>query len=366
MQPISYHFSDGSENSDKIDEEKICQDIFTFYNAFILGTLGGLGNQSGLWGEIVNEQSVLSDILNSSDSSELAKYLNSAPSKAISRGILQGDLETEILKSSRKYRDLAAKITRRRLEAILEAQGYKSILNPEQGRWEGISERELESGLNNLENDLGFSLSLPNIFAGLFEISLGANRFNQVDLMSLSSALTVRKVMSADSLRRIVEIGGGSGRFAYYCLKLGLGPINIIDLPHVLILQYWYLSKALPASKIRFMHSSDSSNADILLVPNSQMRSIDSKQIELVFNQDSFAEMPLDVVNQYLDWIAFNKSSLIFSINHESKPYLSHGSEQQINVFEVLSLDSRFKLISRELDWVRRGYVKSIFQIEDK
>jgi hypothetical protein len=220
--------------------------------------------------------------------------------------------------------------------------------------------------LSDFEHNLGFSLSPPNIFAGLFEISLGAYRFNQVDLMSLNSALAVRRVMSDKSLQRIVEIGGGSGRFAYYCLKLGLGPIYIIDLPHVLILQYWYLSKALPASKIRFNHSSDSSSADIVLVPNSKMNSIDSKQIEMVFNQDSFAEMPTDIVKQYLDWIALNKDSLIFSINHESKPFSNYGGEQQINIFEVLSSDNRFKLLSRELDWVRRGYVRSIFRVEDE
>jgi hypothetical protein len=361
---MTYHFSDGSDNNHTINEEGICKAIFIFYNTVINGN-SGISNQSGVWGEIQNKQSSLSDILKSSDSTELAKYLNSAPSNAIGRGILQGDLETKLLKRNRKYRNLAAKITRRRIEATLEAQGYKSLLNPEQGQWEGISEGELERMLSNLENNLGFSLSLPNIFTGLFEISIGANRFNQVDLMSLNSALTARKVMSDKSIQRIVEIGGGSGRFAYYCLKLGLGPIYIIDLPHVLILQYWYLSKALPTSKIRFNHSLDSSSADIVLVPNSKMNSIDPKQMEMVFNQDSFAEMPMDIVKQYLDWIAFNKSSLIFSINHESKPYLNHKGEQQINVFEVLSSDNRFKLLSRELDWVRRGYVKSIFRIVD-
>ena len=362
MHSITYQFSDGSNNNQDIDEEGICQEIFKFYNTFLTGN-SGLGNQPGVWGEIQNKQSSLSDILKSSNSTELAKYLNSAPSNPIGRGILQGDLETELLKRSRKYRNLVAKITRRRIEATLEAQGYKSILNPEQGQWEEISEGELERMLSNFEKDLGFSLSLPNIFSGLFEVSLGPNRLNQVDLMSLNSALTVRKFMSDKSIKRIVEIGGGSGRFAYFCLKLGLGPIYIIDLPHVLILQYWYLTKALPASKIRFNHSLDASSADIVLVPNSKMKSIDPKQMEMIFNQDSFAEMPLDIVKQYLDWIALNKSSLIFSINHESKPYLSHNGEQQINVFEVLSSDNRFELLSRELDWVRRGYVKSIFRI---
>jgi hypothetical protein len=366
MHSISHHFSDGFDNNDIVDEEGICQDIFIFYQKFIMGIPGGLGNQSGVWGDILNKQSSLANILNSSDSTQLAKYLNSAPSNAIGRGVLQGDLETKLLQRSRKYRNLAAKITRRRIEAVLEAQGYKSILNPEQGQWEGIGEKELASMLSDFEHNLDCSLSPPNIFAGLFEISLGAYRFNQVDLMSLNSALAVRRVMSDKSLQRIVEIGGGSGRFAYYCLKLGLGPIYIIDLPHVLILQYWYLSKALPASKIRFNHSSDSSSADIVLVPNSKMNSIDSKQIEMVFNQDSFAEMPTDIVKQYLDWIALNKDSLIFSINHESKPFSNYGGEQQINIFEVLSSDNRFKLLSRELDWVRRGYVRSIFRVEDE
>ncbi len=258
---------------------------------------------------------------------------------------------------------MAAKITSRRIEAILEAQGYKSILNPEQGLWQGITEKELESKLRDFENDLGFRLSLPNIFTGLFEISLKDYRFNQVDLMSLNSALAVRKAMNSKPLKRIVEMGGGSGRFAYYCLKLGLGPIYIIDLPHVLIFQYWYLSKALPTSKICFHHDANLSNANIVLVPNTKMNNVDLKDSEIVYNQDSFAEMPLEIVQEYLDWIALNKDLLIFSINHESKPNLNHRGDQQVNVFEVLSSDDRFDLLTRKLDWVRVGYVKSVFQV---
>jgi hypothetical protein len=91
MHSISHHFSDGFENNDIVDEEGICQDIFIFYQKFIMGIPGGLGNQSGVWGDILNKQSSLANILNSSDSTQLAKYLNSAPSNAIGRGVLQGD-----------------------------------------------------------------------------------------------------------------------------------------------------------------------------------------------------------------------------------------------------------------------------------
>lgn len=363
MQTISYHFSKEEKNIVFL-EEKLCQDIFDFYDKLVYRSRKGLGQQSGIWGNIENDQAILSEILSSKDSKKLAHYLNNAPTNAIARGILQGDLETNLLKRSKSYRNLAAKITRRRIESTLEAQGYKSILNPEQGQWKNISESELESMLRNFESNLDFRLSVPEIFTGLFEVSIGSNRFNQVDLMALNSALTVKKLMNTESLQKIVEIGGGSGRFTYYCTKLGLGPIHIIDLPHVLILQFWYLSKALPTSKVRFGNASDEPGSDIVLVLNTNASSIRSTQMEVVFNQDSFAEMPLDVVNEYLDFIATNKNTLIFSINHESRPYINYEGVQQINVFELLSTDSRFKLLSREMNWVRRGYVNSIFLVK--
>jgi hypothetical protein len=359
----SGRFSTSNHNVTKSIEEDLCNDIFKFYNT-IKETGDFFALQEGVWQGIIGRQDKLHNILENNNSGELIKYLNNAPNQPISRGILQGDLETNILKKYKNYRLLQSRITFRRIESLLESQGYKSSLNPEQGPWRSLGVQELSNLISKFEKDIGYSINVPDIFSDLFEIQLGQYHFNQVDIASLNASLNIKKYLPQEAIQNILEIGGGSGRFAYYNLKSGNSSIQIIDFPHVLILQYWFLSKALPEAKITFFNSINNSKFDATLIPVSSFKNVNLGSVDVVFNQDSFAEMPLKIVLDYVNWLSTRSNLFIISINHESQPLLNSSNDRQINFFEILLRDLRFELVSRELDWIRRGYVKSIFQVK--
>src|SRR2546426_260168 len=80
------------------------------------------------------------------------------------------------------------------------------------------------------------------------------------------------------------------GRAAFWCARLGLGPITIIDLPHVALVEAWYLVKALPDLRVWLFGESQDAGATVSIYPDAAIGEL-PEDVALVFNQDSLPEM---------------------------------------------------------------------------
>jgi hypothetical protein len=249
--------------------------------------------------------------------------------------------------------------------SLLEGIGRGSIVqNPEQGEW-GIERNfDFADMLQQLDEEFGFEVKPPIIYVGLLQTMIGHRNFNQVDIMALNASLQIRNALKDSNNKTILEIGAGSGTTAYWCYQLGLRKVQIIDLPHVALLQAFYLLKSLPGASILLYGEEETlDEADITIYPHFALNELPLTQIELIFNQDSFAEMSSEVVSSYLTWIRGLDPTFMLSINHESGAPYSTDQIQQVNISSLVRKEPTFVSISRHPNWVRTGYVDQLWKL---
>ncbi len=205
----------------------------------------------------------------------------------------------------------------------------------------------------------------PVIYDGLLQTSIGNRNFNQVDIMALNASLQIRNVLKSSTNKSMLEIGGGSGTTAFWCNQIGLGPIQIFDLPHVAILQAFYLLKVLPDANI-VLYGEDQivEQPDITIFPHWALNELPRISPALVFNQDSFAEMSTEVVQKYLRGIVDINATCLLSIHHESTATFNASLTEQVNLSSLIKTELAFTSISRYPNWVRLGYVDQLWELE--
>jgi hypothetical protein len=238
-----------------------------------------------------------------------------------------------------------------KLLLLAEAVGAVPVENPEQGR-RGKTVRIAPGQLvDAISSAIGIDLAPPGIDGGLFKVRTGVGDFWERDLNAIYTAWLLR------NYRSVCEIGGGSGRVAYWALRLGVRQYTIIDLPHANMLQGFYLMKAVGPDSVS-LHG-EGHQAPISLVPSSVHKSI-GITADVILNQDAFPEIAADVVREYLEWVKDLDAPLL-SINHESRPPSDSGSPQ-IRVADLVTEVGGFERTERHLYWLRSGYILERFE----
>lgn len=116
----------------------------------------------------------------------------------------------------------------------------------------------------------------------------------------------------------ILELGGGFGGMAYYCMReIPNAKYICVDLPENAALQAYYLKSLFPEKNIRlFGEKFEKNNFDILIIPNYAIESINENSVDLSFNSYSLAEMGKDTTEQYIKIISKITRDYIYHLNH--------------------------------------------------
>ena len=202
--------------------------------------------------------------------------------------------------------------------------------------------------INKIEQKIKIKLKFVNPFPGEEGILTKKGILTDRELQAIYQAYKI-KMLSKNKNHKILEIGGGLGRTAYYCYRFGLKNYTLVDLKFPLLSQFSYLSKTLTENKVSFKNK-NSKNSIKLFTPNELFRS--KKKYDLVFNSDSFTEIDEKNQKKYLDYIK-RYCKHFYSINHEANP----------NSVNDLSLSKNFKNLSRNIYWLRKGYLEEFFEI---
>ena len=317
------------------------------------------------WRQIQRDQTQFYEIMSEGNLEKIYNYLISSPAQSLCNGVLQGDRESIMLRVNPKYKDLKSKITINRFMDMSEALGEGcEVQNPEQGQWGVKKDFSFEKFLYRLDAEFGMPVIPPTVYTGLLLTEIESRKFNQVEIMALNASLQIKNTLTNSTNKTILEIGSGSGMTPYWCNRLGLGPIQIIDLPHVAVLQAFYLLKSLPKAKI-FLYGEDPSvsTPDITIYPHWAFNELPMINVELVFNQDSFAEMSGDTVLKYLSWLSKIKAKFLLSINHESGATYDAALARQVNISKLVKENTDYARVSRHPNWIRQGYVDQVWKI---
>ena len=182
------------------------------------------------------------------------------------------------------------------------------------------------------------------------------------DLYHVYSAAQISRVINnfnlGSKINRILEIGGGYGNLATKLKKLfSKSQYLIIDLPEVLLIQHYYLSKTFPNQKIINLvdDSKFSKNIlydgefDFLLIPFNIYQEM-NLEFDLVINTRSFGEMPIHILKDYFSLIQNNtvNNFLFYTTNR----YVFTKSKDK-NKLKDYPFDNFWKIIISQPQWLQ-------------
>jgi len=314
-------------------------------------------SRTDVWADIRRIQGNFVALLEGGGAEPLARYLCNVSRHDATIGITQGDREFKRIRRDAGYRAFLATMTLDKLVSLAEAVGARPVENPEQGEY-GVSMGVEPSLLADaLAQRLGLDITPPDIDGGLFKLRVGAARLSERDLGAIYTAHLLRTTLADGG--RVVEIGGGSGRVAYWSHRMGLTDYTIVDLPLVAAVSGYYLQRALGPARVRLQ--GESSPADVGVLAHHALPAADDGRIDLVLNQDSIPEMRERDALEYVDWIAASARRFM-SINHESRPVYRRRT-LHLSVPELLAGRREFELELRFPYWLRKGYVVELYRV---
>jgi len=234
--------------------------------------------------------------------------------------------------------------------SFAETIGALKAEGPETGRrlYKDISNDDL---VDAIEARLGIELPSPSPFPGEAGLLTRRGIIEFRAVQAIYQAWRLRSLTKAIDNPKILEIGGGLGKTAYYARFFGLKDYTIIDLPFTAVSQANYLMRVLGEDAV-VLHGEAAGRPDQikLLRPGAF---IDSDQhYDIVLNADSLTEMGRPVADRYFGKIV-QTTDLFLSINHEYNSY---------TVFEVACpFGNNIRSQHRHLYALRRGYLEELF-----
>jgi putative sugar O-methyltransferase len=221
-----------------------------------------------------------------------------------------------------------------------------------------------EQLMDRLEEHFGFRIEAPRV-GDPRGIMFGGRFLARETCSHLYSAERMRQIIDKQKFSeplRIAEIGGGYGGTSYWLRKLlgdRVARYVIIDLPEVSLVQANFLGSVASESLVLDGELIDGVKSPIQLVPHFALKKIDFRP-HVIINQDSMPEMPETEVERYLQWGAENLDGLFISFNQEA--YSPWAGVPQVHVPTVISRFPKYRRLTRETSWDRRGYVEEAYR----
>lgn len=215
----------------------------------------------------------------------------------------------------------------------------------------------LEALLDKLDESLGFQIDFPNPYPGEFGLKSSRGLVNHRAVFAIYQAWRLSTWASGNDQTRILEIGAGSGRTAYYARKLGLRDYTIVDLPLTNVAQANFLGRALHPSLIVLSDEShDASQNDRIRIFGPSWFDDTAEVFDVTLNADSITEMDCRRATAYFDKLT-RHANVFVSINHE------------VNSFSAKDLPAFAGVPYKPLRspyWLDDGYVEETFMFRNR
>jgi hypothetical protein len=306
-------------------------------------------NDSVLWNMIFGKNKAVHDaILNG----EYVQALENPASSNLFYGFDNMFLDaTNSIKNSPPNQEALTNHYLHQIEILAVATGAKRCWNPRGGALFPTAIKpasdEVEVLLDVISNKIGLQLDFPNPFPDEFGLVTSRGIISERAIPAIYQAWRL-KTLSKLYGSRILEVGAGLGRTAYYCHRFGLESYTIIDLPFTNLSQANFLGRALSPDQVS-LYGERYAAGSIRILPAAAMHDFDD--FDILANVDSLTEMDKNTSLMYVRQFV-ERARLLWSVNHEA------------NHETVASLDPISKLsIGRFPYWFRPGYLEELFLV---
>ncbi len=207
--------------------------------------------------------------------------------------------------------------------------------------------------LNRIENKLGMQIFFPNPYAEEIGIWTPRGVVSVRAAYALYQAYLIKEHVKGIENPRVLEIGAGVGRTAYYARAFGIKDYTIIDIPMTNITQAYFLGKVLGDDQVALLGEHQTQDKIKILTPDQFLN--DAKQYyDLIINVDSLTEMNATTMQAYITKIS-QSTPIFISINHEVNTHTVNDFAMKCN---------NLKFCQRMPHWMRTGYVEEIYNFE--
>jgi hypothetical protein len=318
----------------KPDDEQLVERIVAAYRAAVART----GEEpESLWTRFFDENHrPIHEALLAGEPEQVARLLRSPGASQLFYGF---DALTVTRQWYRPYRSFEPVAILDKLVRFAEAIGALRLDNPEAYHLRRPRRYAVDDVVAAIDDRLGRKLTFPNPFPG--ERGLASAR-GVISLHSVWSLYQGWRLSELAPGPRVLEIGAGLGRTAYYARQFGLTDYTIVDLPFTGVSSAYFLARTLGAAAVSLYGEQPRPDAVKILPPRAFFDGDD--RFDVAFNADSLTEMARSTAEAYTREIA-RRTTLFVSINHEA------------NEFDVRDL---IDFADRQPHWLREGYVEEI------
>jgi hypothetical protein len=239
---------------------------------------------------------------------------------------------------------------------------------PEQGEIGYAFDVGVESLVEKIEQTVGVRMDFPRV-ASSYGIMINGRMLDMQTPSHLYSAYRLRKNLEKYVSREnysVLEIGAGFGGSAYWFLQqLPRSKYCILDLALTNVYQGWFLSNTLGRDNVLLfsdaLKGAPIGSRQVSIMPTRSEGYLGETRFDAIFNQDSFPEMTEQAIDDYLRLAHQRLDGILYSFNHESFSLVKGHPLPWVP--DRVQKVGGFKRLSRELSWVRRGYVEEVYRL---
>ena len=306
---------------------------------------------TGMWGDFFRD--LHGDIHNAILGSDRGRI------EAILRNPVSSDLLYGFDYTARSFRRGGPRIEDRHdpaltldgLLCLAEAVGARSLENPERYTWRA-RKTGAEEVMAQLEDAFRLRLSIPNPFPAEYGLVCRDSIMSYRVPQSIYQAWRISQIVKNIERPRVLEIGGGLGRTAYFARQFGITDYTIIDIPVSSLAQGYFLGRVLGDSAVQLHGEPFGASADRIKLMAPRFFLDGTDRYDLVLNVDSLTEMGSVAAREY--WFAIRRRAGVFlSINHEANEF---------TVRELIKDSAGIAKINRAPSWMRRGYTEELVE----
>ncbi|MCK1342250.1 hypothetical protein [Bradyrhizobium sp. CW11] len=236
------------------------------------------------------------------------------------------------------------------LRSVAEGLGARRVpyveTMPDQVGMHNVSAQTTDQILDQIDRALGLKLLFPNPFPN--ELGLASNRgiLGFRSIHAIYQAWRIAQIAKGRRDFKVMEIGAGLGRTAYFSNMFGVKDYTLLDIPLTNAAQGYFLGRVLGPDAIRL--NGEAGPGLLKVMPASNLATCTEK-FDLIVNIDSWTEMSRETADSYWQF-ARRSTNAVLSINHEHNAF---------TVRDLYSGDPDVTAI-RHPYWTRRGYVEEL------
>lgn len=337
-------------DDDHVIDAKLIERIITFYQRATKSDLG-----DSMWEVIFgSHHQVVHDALMDGDEKRTAEIYRYPGSCELFFGFdfLRRTCQQEFEQAD--VRKVYAKLCLDGLVRFAESVGAIPLDNPETWATGAGASYDAEVILAKL-SEACWPFSVPNPFSDEHGLRTSRGILSYRVPQAMYQAWRIKQLVKGMENPRILEIGAGLGRTAYYAHELGITDYTIVDIPLTATAQAYFLGRTLGEDQICLDGESSAELSIKIKILTPQTFLDGEERYDLIVNVDGLTEMDISTAKSYWQKIK-SSTNLFLSINHEANPFRVHA----LIAGDLYKFD-----VSRGLYWMRRGYTEDVIKINE-